>query len=386
MTFTALAVNEAQYSELVVGAMTTAFYLGLGIASFSVDKLISSVGHIRVFAAFTAGLAIVTLCQGLFFDPIFWFAMRFAAGFFTAGLFIVVESWLLLIGGVQTRGRILAFYMIAFYAAQSLGQLLLYLPDVNVLLPYVVAALLCSLSIIPMTLLRIQAPTFEPHSQLNIIELFKLAPSGWLSCLCSGLVLGALYGLMPIFILQKTMNQDYVSWMMALIIWGGMLLQYPIGRLSDYLGRRSVLIGICLMILTLSILIILVSDQWTLVAVLLFLFGGFSFTIYPVSITMACDVLTDRQIVPATQGLVFVYSLGSISGPLLASGVLYFASNNGLFIYYLVISLILMGFISVRKWQTPRRVPETKFLSTPQTATPTAVELDPRIESESTKS
>lgn len=376
ITFVGLFLKQAGYSAAIVGSMTAAFYAGLAVASLGIENVIAKVGHIRAFSALVSGLAVTTLAQGLWVNAGFWLVMRFFSGFFTAGLFVVIESWLLLLGTKRTRSKLLAFYMISLYAGQSLGQFLINIDYVDPLLPYVIAAMLCSTSLIPMALMRLQAPRFEEPSRLHLFKLLKISSSGVFSCFCSGLVLASIYGLMPIFLLDRVHELHLVSVLMALVIFGGMSLQYPIGRLSDYIERRIVLILIAVGLTITTIPLFLITNIW-LLSLIIFLFGGLSFTIYPVGISLACDSVKETEIVAATQGLLLAYSIGCVFGPLLSSACMHISEFNGYLGYFIVINIILIIFLSVRRVQKKSVPQEEQFLPVPQT-TPIAAELDPR--------
>lgn len=376
LTFTSLFLKKAGYSTALIGGMTTAFYAGLAWASLGVDNVIAKIGHIRAFSALVSGLAIVILLQGLFISPISWLIFRFFNGFFTAGLYIVIESWLLLLGNKRSRNTLLAIYMISLYAAQASGQFLINIPYRDPLEPFVLAAILCSLSLIPMAAMQIQVPSFHEPSRLNFFKLFQISGSGVICCFVSGLILSSIYGLLPIFLAERLGSVDKISSFMAALIFGGMSLQYPIGRLSDFIERRLMLMLISFALIVLLIPLIYVNNPY-LLGLLIFLFGGFSFTLYPVAITLSCDNVNEKQIVAATQGLLLAYSIGCIVGPLISSFCMRLSPSVGYLMYFIVICFCLIIFLAIRRLQHDAVPQGEHFIPVPQT-TPIAAELDPR--------
>ena len=380
--FTTLLVlrmhNEGALS-IDVGAVTAAYYLGLVIGSFNIEKIIIRVGHIRAFSAFASALAVISLLHGIFYNIPFWLGLRLVGGFATAGLFVVIESWLLVSGEVNVRGQILSLYMIAFYAAQASGQFLLQLSDPNGLLLFCVAAMLCSLSVIPLSITKIGQPQISEPSVLSFRKLYRVSASGVIGCLCSGLILSAIYGLLPLFIVEKSHISTHVASLMATVIFGGMALQYPLGKLSDHVDRRTVLIGLASSIILVSCLSMIVfSDNWP-TYVILFLFGGMTFTLYPVCISLACDGLQAKDMISGTQGLLLAFSIGATAGPLFAPLFIRMIGPNGLFFYFITISTLLMIFFSWRRFSVPSHAHDEPFQFMPQT-TPITAELDPRGE------
>ncbi len=376
-TLITLRLHEAGVSSPMIGAMTGFYYAGLVCASFRIEHFIIRVGHIRAFATFASGLAVISLLHGIFTVPSFWLILRFFGGFATAGLFIVIESWLLILGTVKTRGQVLALYMATLYAAQALGQFLINIGESSTLLPYVITAMLCSLSVIPLAMCKIGAPEFEEPSTLEFKQLFKISAAGVIGCLCAGLILGSVYGLLPLFISQQTNDNSSVALYMALTIFGGMALQYPVGRISDYVERRTVMAVLSFLTVGLSLIIIMSFKITWMAMPTIFLFGGLVFTLYPISISHACDSLDHKDILAGTQGLLLAYSIGAAVGPFIAPAFIYTIGSSGLFVYFIVISLSL-GFFSLwRRVQTPARIQEEDFILIPQT-TPIAASMDPR--------
>lgn len=376
-TLLVLRMHAENASSFSIGAMSAAYYLGLVIGSFYIEKLIIKVGHIRSFSGFASALAVISLLHGFFYNIPCWLVLRFLSGYATAGIFIVIESWLLLAGNVKVRGQILSLYMISFYAAQACGQFFLNIsPSTNLLL-FAISAMLCSLSVIPLSMVKIGQPQISEPSVLNFKKLYQASASGVIGCICCGLILSAIYGLLPLFIIERLHSTIYVSGFMAAVIFGGMALQYPLGKLSDHMDRRTVLIGVSMSFVLISSVTLLTFNNTWMSFVCMFLFGGMAFTLYPISISHACDALSSKDMVSGTQGLMLAYSLGATAGPLIAPLLMKPFGPAGLFFYFIAISFMLAAFFVWRRLSTPRTLPDEPFQTIPQTS-PIAAELDPR--------
>lgn len=378
-TLVVLRLHLEGAPSVVIGAMTGAYYLGLACGSFRIEPFIVRVGHIRAFAAFASTLAVVSSLQGIFDNTAIWILLRLLSGFATAGLFVVIESWLLAQSTVNTRGQILAIYMVCLYAAQALGQFFINLGDPKTLLLFTVVAMLSSLSVIPVAMTYVSSPRADEPSTLSFRKLYQISASGVIGCLCSGLILGAVYGLVPLYVSQKAGTPGMVSFVMASIIFGGMALQYPVGRLSDFIERRLVLMVISLLCIVISFAYIaLFPFHWAIYG-LSFLFGGMTFTLYPLSISHACDELPPQDIVAGTQGLLLAYSIGATIGPVLAPAFMHLLGPNGLFLYFVAISSFSAVFFAWRQAHKHAAQQEEQFVTLPQTS-PIMSELDPRAE------
>ncbi|MBT4879440.1 MAG: MFS transporter [Alphaproteobacteria bacterium] len=379
-TFIPIRLEMESVSSLNIGLITSAYYTGMALGAFKNANFILRVGHIRAYAAFASLTAVVMLSQGLFYSLWYWILLRAISGYCLAGLYIVVESWLLGHSTVKTRGQFLALYMIALYGASASGQFLLNVFNIDSLTPFSIATIFVILSVIPLAITKVGNPTIEEPSALTLIQLYKLSPTGIVSCTCSGLLLGSVLGLLPLYTQTMLNDVSVTALIMFLLIAGGTALQYPIGRLSDLVDRRKMLIFLCFLLLAIELFIITISNQSVQsINILIFIFGGASFALYPVSISHTCDVLEHADIVSATQGLMLAYGIGAIFGPIFASVFMSFFGSGGLFIYFIFISVGLAAYLIYRvSTRIPSAVEDHQdFVVLPGT-TPIASELDPR--------
>mgnify|MGYP006075163713 CR=1 FL=1 len=380
-TLLSLQLSVQGHSDLIIGCVAGSFYGGLLLGAFSIEPIIGRFGHIRAFAAFASGLTVLCMLNGMFDNIIFWILIRFIGGIATAGVFIVIESWLLCVSSVETRGQILSFYMMSFYAAQAVGQLILKLESSEHLFFFAITAMLCSASVIPLSMTRVMLPEYDEPDAMNMKELYQKTASGMVGAFCGGLIMGALYSLLPVVLNDLFHSSSRVSEYMFVMILGGMILQFPIGKLSDVIERRIVIIFVCIGIIAVCLLIQhYLLPSWQLM-LLITLFGGLTFTLYPLSISYACDSIESNQIVAVIQGMLIAYSVGAMIGPFVAPFFMGAFSTKGLFIFVILIALSLTVFLLYRKTQSVSMPQEEPFRLVPQ-ITPIMTELDPRQEGE----
>ncbi|CAM3865094.1 MFS transporter [Parendozoicomonas haliclonae] len=380
ITLIPLRINEANASQVMAGYLGGIYYFGLLAGSFRAEKTVLRIGHIRSFAAFMALLCASTLSLALLDSMYAWLILRFLNGIAIAGIFVVVESWLLCESDQSNRGRILAFYMVSLYGSNAIGQLLVGTYPADSLLPFVLIGAIFSLSILPPAMTKLPTPELADSSSLSLRELARLTPSGLIGCVSGGMILGALYSLLPILLLKQSGDQKTVGQLMAIVMVGGMLLQYPVGLFSDIVDRRKVLVVIslagascCFAFATLS------SSPW-LDIVLLFLIGGTTFTVYPIAISHGCDHLRPEKIVAGTQGLLLGYSAGACIGPILG-GYFMHQMSSGLMIYFTVMMGATGLFFLARIPFRPiiYSSDEQPFVPVPRTS-PVIAQIDPRSE------
>ncbi|MBX7065672.1 MAG: MFS transporter [Parachlamydiales bacterium] len=354
-TFNSLRLEMEHISPEMIGVVSSALYLGILIGSFKIDRWISKVGHIFAFVIFAASLSILVLFQSIWINPWYWSFLRLFGGISMAGVFIVIESWLLMKSPPNMRGAALSIYLGVLYCALSLGQLLINSSDPKTVLPFLTIALLVALSIIPITIRKIASPklTSEPV-KLNMSQLVRLSPLGFGGGVISGMVLAVTYGLIPIFAKEIGMSITEVGTFMATIIFGGFLMQLPIGKWADRGDRRRVLKYISFFAALLSLAVASTENGW-LLFILAFFYGGFAFTLYPVSMAYTCERVKENEIVAATGGFVLSYGIGAIAGPLLAPLAMSYIGASGIFYFLAFISLIL----GISTFKTSKPAPES---------------------------
>ena len=234
---------------------------------------------------------------------------------------------------------------------------------------------------LPLALTRVPLPQTEAARHISLLTLARLTPAAVGSCVASGLVLGGVYGLLPLFFAANGRSLEAVANLMALVILGGMVLQYPLGRLSDRFDRRRILAWLGLGLLLFSITMLIASQlPWSwLRAGAIFLFGGLAFSLYPISLSQACDELTPEQMVSANQGMLLAYSLGSMTGPLLASQAMQRIGPQALFAYFALCGGLLTLYLFWRQRQrSPVPIDAHQSYTPMAPNTPLAAELDPR--------
>jgi MFS family permease len=381
-TLVPLRLNDAGASSLMIGVVGGAYFVGLIVGTRHCDRIIGAVGHIRAFAGFASILSAATLAFPLLASPLPWAGLRFITGVCLAGLFTCVESWLNVRASNELRGRILSLYMIALYLGQGVGQMLLPLPDPSGMVLFMLCAAFVSLSVAPVAMTRISAPPPGAWARLGLRRLYALSPLGAAGAVSSGLILGAFYALGPLYARHLGFGVGETAQFMSLVIVGGLILQWPVGRLSDRYDRRRALVGVAFALVVVSGALV-AAGMWSGRAALLLapLLGAAAFTLYPLSVAHANDRLEPAQIVAASAALITAYGVGAAFGPPAAAVLMETIGPSGLFTF----TGVCAGATAIfAVWRMRRRGPvpaeeQVRFLPLPRT-TPVAGGLDPRAD------
>ncbi|WP_148254458.1 MFS transporter [Aidingimonas lacisalsi] len=365
-TLITLRLDAAGVSAMVIGWVSSAYFIGLALGALFNDRLLLRIGHIRAYGCFASLVAATVLLQGLWFDPIAWFVLRLIGGWATVGVYLVIESWLLTSAETRVRGRLLALYMISLYAAGVVGQLLLGVADsLGATAPFMVVGMLASLSVLPMAVIPRVSPLIEHAEPLPPLRLIVITPTGVMGCFGSGLAVAAIHTLLPLYLQRTGLTVAEIGQMMAVVVLGGMLLQYPIGRWSDRHDRQLVLILIGAVTAVISMTLLFLSPLPWLLAALLFLLGGGVFALYPVAVSHAADRAPAGALVRMSQGLLLINAVGSTLSPSLITPVMTAVGDSGLFWSLGALGIGLVGFFAWRRSVRPAPQPVAPFAATP---------------------
>ena len=373
---------KADFSATVTGIIMSGFSIGILLSSLVTPRIVGHVGHIRVFAAFASVMSTATLLIPIWVNPVWWFATRIVVGVCMAGLAIVSESWLNSASDNQNRGKMLSIYMVITYAAVGIGSLLLNVGDNSGFVRFIVVSALISLALVPISLIRSEAPGIEQPRNVALGDIYRASPLAFVATFAVGLgqsaffAMGALYGLM------SGLSVAYVSILMALPPLGVILSQYPIGMLSDRFDRRKVLLALAIMSTALAGITIAGAEISPALLIGLFaLFGAISFPLYSLALAHANDYLDKDQMLGASSKLVLLYGAGAVGGPFIAGNAMEQFGAHG-FMYFLISVYGMLAVFGIyRTFKRPETPNETGELfqvspmATPVAAAAIAVEL-----------
>ena len=339
------------FSTITTGIIMSLYYTGFLAGSWLVPKLIKKVGHIRVFAALASLASTTVLFHGIFPDPVVWGGVRIFTGFSYAGLFIVIESWLNQATTNETRGQMLAVYMIILYAGMAIGQLLLNVADPKDMELFVLTSVLVSLALLPISLSSRPAPAFETPETVSIKMLYKVSPLGIFGVIASGFAASGLFSITAVHAASIGMSLGQISTFMAVFIMGGVLFQAPIGWFSDNYDRRKVLVviaGLTSFFCFCAFLTEMRSFPLLLVSVLFL--GGSSLSIYALALAHTNDHLQPGQVIAASATMILLNGIASIFGPLSITAVMGGLGQNAFFLFLMVVysSITIFGLFRMR--------------------------------------
>ncbi|SIN96634.1 Predicted arabinose efflux permease, MFS family [Salinivibrio sp. ES.052] len=310
--------------------LASAFYAGLLFGALWSARIVTRFGHRQALVLFMSVLLLSIAAMATIKAQGVWLLSRFVAGMAVAGVFVTIESWLLIADSERQRAKRLGFYMAALYGGNALGQLGVGYVGVTGAQPYwLIGSLVTAAIIVPLFVRH-----GEPPQEMGPVEhsgtLRSIRKAAYIACMVSGLTLGAIYGLLPLYLAERVDDHQQIGAMMALVIVGGMGGQPLLGGISTRVNRVLLMFYLSVVGLLAIVTIMVANSHWWL-GVGLVILGGAVFAIYPVAIAYACATLAPGKIVAATEALLLAYSVGSVSGPVLAHQA--FSGEQGLMMY-----------------------------------------------------
>jgi MFS family permease len=360
--------EQEGFPDMLIGLLMSCYFAGFLAGSLLAPRLISQVGHIRIFGALAAIASVTILIHALYVEPWTWAAMRFLTGFAFSSIYVVSESWLNQAASNENRGRILAIYMTILLAGVCAGQFLLDLAPPKDFTLFILISVMVSVAAVPILVTRLPAPEQEDNERVTIGHLWYRAPMGVIGIVLSQWLASAVFGMGAVYAAKLEFEITEIAYFMAAIMAGGMLLQWPLGRISDCVDRRWVMGAACIVAAIAALAASGERDASIRLYLLLFLFGGFCLSLYSLVVALTNDHLRPHEIVPASGTIILIGGIASIIGPLSVTASLQ-AFGTESFFQLLAVGLLLLASISIYRVLTiPALPPEYKTVSSLQAA------------------
>jgi MFS family permease len=319
------------FTATSLGLLGTGWAVGYVLGCLFVPRLVGAVGHIRTFGVMCAFAAMSILMQALVVLPEAWIPVRAVSGFCFAGAAMIVESWLSDRASPKTRGTIFGVYTMVNLGAATGGQMVIALGDSTGFLFFALGAMVYSLALVPTALSTSATPAPLTSVRLNLPLLWRNSPVAVVAVFLVGISNAAFGTLSAVYADRVGLPLSAIALFASIPILAGALAQIPIGFASDRMDRRKVLLGTAFIALAadISFVLLVPQDQMTNL-ILVSVFGAAIFAMYPIIVAHAHA--PEGTSIQVSGGLLLVFGLGSIAGPLVAGVTMSAAGAQGLFL------------------------------------------------------
>lgn len=371
-TLMPLRLHALGYSAGEAGLVASGYAGGFLIGCLVVSRLIASVGHVRASTACCAAAAVMIL--GFDWAPPLWgmVLLEAAVGIAASGLATVTESWLNELVQPERRGRLLTLYMIVLTIAWGAGQLAAIHIDPGSSRMLILTAGCYALALIPVAAVNVASPKPPTQVRPELRRVFRISPAGMLSCFYTGLVAATVTSTGPIYGAARGLDQSDIVLLMIALPVGGLVLQGPLGHLSDRVDRRRVLFVMALAVALVSGALVLIgaAAPFWLLAGLFALLGGLAECFYPIGVALSNDRAEPADYVAVSSNLLLVWAAGGMAGPLIATAALERGGAQAYFFYPMGLSLALAAYLLWRLARRPKIDPALReeFVAYPTTS------------------
>jgi MFS family permease len=354
-TLLGLRATLEGFPTLVTGIVMSCYYVGYVLGTVIAPPLLRQVGHIRVFAALAAVASVAILIQGCFVNPFAWSAMRLVSGLCFAGIYVVAESWLNDGASRANRGRLLAVYMLVLYVGLGAAQFLLIVSNPLTPTPFMLVSVLISLAMVPIVISARQLPQHAVPSKVRLVVLFRNTPFGMVGITVSGLISSIIFSMGPVYAGLSGLDKTSIATFMGMSILAAVATQYPVGRLSDRVDRRTVIAGVCTIATLVAGSILAFPDlPHAPFLALAALFSGLVLTLYSLSVSHVNDKLEPGQMVAASSALLLLNGAAAATGPVLAGSLM---TAFGPRAYFATLATLTGALAAYDFWRKFRRSP-----------------------------
>lgn len=381
LQFTTIGVRSTleDFSAVAIGAITAGYYAGFLVGARFTFGALGRVGHLRVFAGLASSASASVLLHTLWIHPISWSLMRFVTGFCMAGVYIVAESWLNDRATNDNRGMIMATYMVIGIGGRAAGQGLLNFGDPQGFNLFVMSSVLVSMALVPMMMSATSAPPIVEHEPISFREMRALVPTGLVTIFVAGLTTATLGGLTAVYGTKVGMGTGELSLFISALMIGAVILQIPIGTLSDRFRRRIVILVVSALAAAIAMALALAPATGVIPLILITALGGLTYPLYSLGVAYTNDWVPSEKRAGASMILMIVNGVGAIIGPFIAALAMA-RSVAGFFWTIVVVQVVFAVYLFVRI-VIRRPVPidrQTRFTPLSERATAMILRRGPR--------
>jgi MFS family permease len=354
-TLLGLRATLEGFPTVVTGTIMSCYYVGYLLGTNIAPRLLRQVGHVRVFAALAAVASVAVLVTGCFVQPLIWGAMRLLSGLCFAGIYVVAESWLNDRASRANRGRLLAVYMLVLYGGLGTAQFLLILSDPRTPTPFMLVSVLISLAMVPIVISGQKLPEHAAPRKVRLLDLYRDTPLGVVAVTISGLVSAIIFSMGPVYARLSGLDTAGVANFMAASILAAVVTQYPVGRLSDRMDRRTMIAAVCtLAAIVAGCIVAFPAMPHALFLTFTALFSGFALTLYSLSVSHVNDKLEPAQMVASSSTLLLLNGTAAAIGPTLSGSLM---TAFGPRAYFATLASLTGALAVYDLWRKSRRRP-----------------------------
>ena len=374
------------FTTFELSVVMSAYFVGFLFSSRLTPQLIRRVGHVRVFAALGSTISAVLILYPLLVEPWAWTLGRVIIGFCFCGVYVTAESWLNDASTNETRGKALSLYLMVQMAGIVAAQFIVAQGDVSGYALFIIPSVLVSLAFAPILLSIRPMPQFAQTKPMTIRRLIEASPLGCVGMFLLGGIFSAQFGMSAIYGVRVGLSVSQISVFVSVIYVSALVVQYPIGWLSDRIDRRILIMVVGFVGSAGALFAFFVTDDFTIILLSAAILGGTSNPLYALLIAYTNDYLEREDMAAASGGLLFINGIGAIAGPLTVGYMMDAIGANGFWMFSAVLMFLMGLYAAYRMTRRSRAdwddVDTVSYAAISATSTPIAAEVAQEVYSD----
>ncbi|MFX0540570.1 MFS transporter [Roseovarius sp. S4756] len=344
------------FSTFAMSLVMSGYFVGFLFGSRLAPEMIRRVGHVRVYAALGSLISSVMLLYPTWTDPWAWGLARVLIGFCFSGVYVTAESWLNNSASNENRGKALSLYMIVQMIGIVSAQGLMIVADPGGFILFIIPSVLISISFAPVLLSISPTPAFEATKPMTLLQIYHTSPLGCVGMFLLGGIFSAQFGMGAVYGGKAGLSVGEISAFVSAFYIGAMLVQYPLGWLSDWMDRRLLILISSAMLAAGAVIAMIFGANFTMLLAAAFIVGGLSNPLYSLLIAYTNDFLQHEDMPAAASGLVFINGLGAIAGPVTTGWMMSVMGPGGFFLYIAILGAAMAIYAAYRMTQRPTQI------------------------------
>jgi len=232
-------------------------------------------------------------------------------------LFVLSEFWISTSAPPRRRGLVLGIYATVLSLGFAAGPWLFAHLGSSGFLPFGVTIALVTLASIPVLAARNESPAIVADGETShFLRYIWLVPTATFAVLVFGAVETGGFALFPVYGSRIGYSEADAALLLTMIGLGNVLLQIPIGMISDRVSDRRYLLLACATVgLIGTAFMPFFAQNWHLMAALLFVWGGVVAAMYTIGLAHLGSQLSGHELASANAAFVLCYGVGMVLGP-----------------------------------------------------------------------
>jgi len=309
-----LALEQQGHDKLTIGIVSAVWAVGMLSFGTRIPKLAARFGAVpAIVGAVVIGALIncaFTVTSGL----IAWGILNFLHGVIGGVPWVVSEIWMNVVVEEKRRGRVMGIYAAMVALGMALGPMVLQVVGVYGPTPFLTGAALSLLVAAPLLPSWRTAPRIRIDASSGFGTVVIVAPLAMFAAFSCGLGEQVAFSFLPVYAVGAGVPADTGALWLSAFVLGNVVLQWPIGWLADHADRRAVLAGCTFASALLVLGLSLIPAQWAGTVGVVALWGGVSFSIYPVGLALLGQRFRGGDIARANTAFSMIYIVGGLLG------------------------------------------------------------------------